>query len=225
MIAIWRELVLGLGLFWFGGAPVALAEPDEMPELTAEELEIAASFVTACGGALTQGGLIICEGEPGAEVFVDGIVYELDATGHAYVGIPRNAPNTFTMQTIPENPGIGVFTMVATIDPRHDEESVISGIDCDKIDARTDEQKAHAGRSWVKKQDAWKIFNTGIGASEGFLRPAEGIVSSPFGFIRKYVTPGCDTKIKPHFGYDIAAPTGAPIIAPASGTVILAEDD
>ena len=43
--------------------------------------------------------------------------------------------------------------------------------------------------------------------------------------MRKYVTEGCPTKERPHFGYDIAAPTGAPIIAPAAGIVTLAEDD
>jgi murein DD-endopeptidase MepM/ murein hydrolase activator NlpD len=111
------------------------------------------------------------------------------------------------------------------VSPRNDETAILRGIDCDKIDARTEEQKAHASRSWVKKQAGWKAFNPGRGALDGFIRPTEGPVSSPFGYVRKYVTEGCPTKERPHFGYDIAAPTGTPIIAPAGGVVTLAEDD
>jgi murein DD-endopeptidase MepM/ murein hydrolase activator NlpD len=49
-----------------------------------------------------------------------------------------------------------------------------------------------------------------------FIQPADGPYSSPFG-LRRYFN---EQPRKPHSGLDIAAPKGAPIIAPADGTVI-----
>ncbi|MEL7129544.1 MAG: M23 family metallopeptidase, partial [Pseudomonadota bacterium] len=122
-------------------------------------------------------------------------------------------------------PASAMTSFELPIAERRDDTSTLTGINCDKIDARTQEQKDHAARSWVKKQEGWENFNPGRGALDGFVRPAEGPVSSPFGFTRRYVTAGCPTKERPHFGYDIAAPVGAPVIAPAAGTVVLADDD
>ncbi len=49
-----------------------------------------------------------------------------------------------------------------------------------------------------------------------FISPAEGPYSSPFG-LRRFFNKQAR---RPHSGLDIAAPKGAPIVAPADGTVI-----
>lgn len=51
----------------------------------------------------------------------------------------------------------------------------------------------------------------------GFLKPAQGPISSPFGLKRFFN----DQPRRPHSGLDIAGPRGSNIIAPADGTVIL----
>ena len=56
---------------------------------------------------------------------------------------------------------------------------------------------------------------------EGFIRPAEGPVSGVYGSQR--ILNG--TPKQPHYGVDYAAPEGAPVIAPASGIVRLAQSD
>ena len=176
-----------------------------------------------CGGILTQGGLVICEGKPGTRFTLGQSTLVADEYGTAVFGLGRKAPSDILIRAT--GPGSMMTSYQLPIGPRRDETATLRGIDCDKIDARTEAQKAHASRSWVKKQAAWESINAGRGALDGFIRPSEGPVSSPFGYVRKYVTEGCPTKERPHFGYDIAAPTGTPILAPAGGVVTLAEDD
>ena len=53
-----------------------------------------------------------------------------------------------------------------------------------------------------------------------FIKPAEGVYSSPFG-LRRYFN---GQPRRPHSGLDIAAPTGTPVIAPAAGRIIEAGD-
>lgn len=52
---------------------------------------------------------------------------------------------------------------------------------------------------------------------QGFLKPAQGPTSSPFGLKRFFN----DQPRRPHSGLDIAGPRGSNIIAPADGTIIL----
>jgi len=218
-----KLLLLLLGYFFFvTNSEHALAPVDEQAlETPAYAPETAKPI--SCDGALTQGGLIICKGTPGTRFSLGATHLTADETGAVAFGLGRKAASSVTITAT--GPDSAMTSYELPIAPRNDETTTLKGIDCDKIDARTEEQKAHASRSWVKKQNGWKAFNSGRGALDGFIRPAEGPVSSPFGYVRKYVTEGCPTKERPHFGYDIAAPTGAPIIAPAAGVVTLAEDD
>ena len=89
---------------------------------------------------------------------------------------------------------------------------------------------AHASRSWVKKQDAFASFNTGPGALAGFIKPSDAPASSPFGPTRKYTGVSAVTgepceSTSVHRGYDMATPVGTDVVAPAPGTVILADPD
>ena len=212
-IALKLALVLG-AIFYFS----ALGQPVDHLDIAPVDAQ-----PVSCGGVLTQGGLIICEGQAGTRFKLGNTLLTADETGAVAFGIGRKAADKIVITAT--GPASAMTSYELPIAPRTDETATLNGIDCDKIDARTEEQKAHASRSWVKKQEGWKNFNSGRGGLDGFIRPAEGPVSSPFGYIRKYVTAGCPTKERPHFGYDIAAPTGAPIIAPAAGVVTLAEDD
>jgi murein DD-endopeptidase MepM/ murein hydrolase activator NlpD len=171
---------------------------------------------------------VLCKAAPGAVVRAQGLEVAADSDGWAMFGLRRDAPESLAV-SIRLASGETVERELA-ITARNDAFRVIRGLDCDKVDARTSEQKAHAARSWVKKQDAFAEFNDGAGALEGFLRPAQGRPSSPFGPARKYVGVSAETgepceKVSVHRGYDIAAPVGTPVIAPAAGKVILADPD
>lgn len=180
--------------------------------------------VADCGGVLVQGGLVICHGAPATEFTVAGITLPTDEAGSAQFGLATDAPSVIGWAH-----DSGAFGDL-TIAPRHDEYRVIEGFDCDKVDARSDAQKAHAARSWVEKQDAFASFNEGPGALTGFIKPSDAPTSSPFGPTRKYlgvskVTGKSCESTSVHRGYDMAAPVGTDVVAPAAGTVILANPD
>ncbi|MAP95348.1 MAG: peptidase M23 [Ponticaulis sp.] len=198
-----------------------------IPETPATVTETAVT--PSCkAGALTQGGLLLCHGEPGTLVRMNGsAVAKFDETGRASVGLQQHSPTSFTI-TLQEQ-GTTISEDI-TIAERNDEYRTLTGLDCDKVDARTQEQKDHAGRSWVKKQDAWVKFNDGPGFFDGAIKPAEGPTSSPFGPTRKYTgvskTSGesCEST-SVHRGQDFATPVGTPVVSPADGVIILADPD
>jgi murein DD-endopeptidase MepM/ murein hydrolase activator NlpD len=198
-----------------------LAAPMAGAETSAE---IVTPVQETCDGALTQGGLVICRGAPGTVFTVAGRKLTADASGSAQFGITTDAPSVIGWSS-----GSGAFGDLA-IAARHDDFRTIKGFDCDKVDARSEDQKAHAARSWVKKQEAFADFNDGPGALTGFIKPADMPASSPFGPTRKYIGVSkvtgepCES-VSVHRGYDMAAPVGTPIVAPAAGTVILADPD
>lgn len=184
-----------------------------------------------CAGAAKQSGLLVCSGP--AETSIDVIAPDgttvrsvtTDADGKVVIGLEQDEASELTLT--PRAPNIAPLTV--QIAPRKDDYRVIRGLDCDKVDARTEAQKQHAAESWVKKQDAFATFNHGPAASQGFIKPATGPTSSPFGPTRKYIGVGVDGKecesTSVHRGYDMAVPTGTPIVAPASGVVILSDPD
>ncbi len=79
----------------------------------------------------------------------------------------------------------------------------------------TDEDLKKINADKVEMTAAKSVW-TEKSADTNFILPAQGRISSLFGLKRFYN----DIPKKPHNGLDIAAKTGAPIIAPNAGTVI-----
>lgn len=204
-----------LGLVWLGLPVSDATEPQDI----------------RCDGQAVQGGLLLCEAAVGATLIVSGPDGENRRTvranddGVATIGLKRTETLNLSIATESGE----ALPLNVQLQSRTDPFRTIEGLDCDKVDARTEEQKAHAGRSWVKKQAAFQTFSAGNGARDGFLRPAEGRMSSPFGPARKYIGIGKDgqpcERTSVHYGYDIAIPIGTDIFAPAPGTVTLADPD
>jgi len=197
--------------------PPAASAPEETQEV------IPAEEAATCFGILKQGGLIICPAEPGSLVEFGGIQMIARETGTAQYGLSRTMPAEIEVR-------YGGTSARLAIEPREDEFRVVPGFDCDRIDARTPAQKAHAADSWAKKQTGFGSFNSGRGALDGFVLPSDAPPSSPFGPTRKYVgvskTSGkaCES-ISVHQGFDLATPVGTPVRAPAAGIVTLADPD
>lgn len=206
---------LFIGLFWAGGPAPVQAEP----------------VAISCTGQAVQGGLLLCQAPAGSTLTVSGPDGEarrnvpVNADGIATIGLRRNEETILRITSVEHSIPEQLFTLAERDDPFR----TIKGLDCDKVDARTEAQKAHASRSWIKKQAAFETFKSGRGARDGFIRPSKGPASSPFGPARKYIGVGKDGKpcerTSVHRGYDIAIPVGTEIVAPAAGTVTLADPD
>lgn len=184
-----------------------------------------------CRGQAVQGGLLFCSAPANSTLIVSGANGEsrrevpVGDDGIATIGLLRTETLDLYVSSKEHKAPRAVMALTARDDPFR----TIEGLDCDKVDARTEAQKAHAGRSWVTKQTAFKTFASGEGARNGFIRPSTGPMSSPFGPARKYIGVGkdgkpCD-KTSVHYGYDIAIPIGTEIAAPAAGTVTLGDND
>ncbi|MEQ9506190.1 MAG: M23 family metallopeptidase [Hyphomonas sp.] len=191
-----------------------LPEPDALARLPLAE---------ACDGILKQGGLIVCHGATGDAFRFGEVILTADETGAVQFGLARNAPASVTVES-------GGETLVLPIAARSDPSRTVPGLDCDKVDARTPAQKAHAADSWEKKQASFNALLEGRGALGGFAAPSAARASSPFGPERRYTgvskTSGkpCDS-LSVHQGLDFAAPPGSPVTASAAGTVTLADPD
>ena len=152
-----------IGLTWFG-----LPSP-----ATATEA------VIACSGQAMLGGLVFCEAPAGSTLSVSGSNGEalrevpVAEDGLATIGIRR----TEALELLITDKEGWAPKSTISLEKREDPFRTIKGLDCDKVDARTPDQKAHAGRSWVKKQDAFGTFHGGQGARAGLIRPSDGTSS------------------------------------------------
>ncbi|WP_233355262.1 M23 family metallopeptidase [Hirschia maritima] len=182
-----------------------------------------------CSKEAQQGGLIICQLPVGTEVSLEGVkVAIVGEAGIATIGLKQQQS---TPAIITWDDGIGKKgTIEVPVLPRKDEYREIQGFNCDKVDARTPEQKKHAGESWVKKVEAFANLNSPKSSIIAFSKPSDGPYSSPFGPTRKYIGVSkvtgkpCES-MSVHRGLDMAVPVGTELLAPMAGTVTLADPD
>lgn len=191
------------------------------------------SLTLHCAGAFTQGGVALCRTLPGARMFVDGVASgEADAQGWAVIGFPRDhdAHAQVTAQRAWDcaNGHASEVTLCPSVSasfdiaPREFDIQRVNGLPQDTV-TPTDPALLERIRSEAAlKARGFTSVAPLEGWLEGFIIPVEGgVVTGHWGNQR--VLNG--TPSTPHFGYDIAAPVGTPIHAPASGVVTLAEPD
>ncbi len=216
----WRDVLivfLTIGAQSYAGAQTSSVEIQPIKQVS-------------CAGIAIQSGLLTCTGSRGTKLTISSSndahsrTVLINDHERVAIGIKRDEAAKISIDWAGTQPPLE-FDITARDDPFR----TIEGLDCDKVDARTEAQKEHAGRSWVKKQNAFKSFHDGPGATTGFLSPADGPMSSPFGPARKYIGVGKDgepcEKTSIHRGYDIAIQIGTEISAPAAGTVTLGDPD
>lgn len=169
-------------------------------------------------GKLTQGGLVIGQTLPGATATLDGKPIVVDATGAFALGFDRDAKPAWTLSIAA--PGGATLTRRIAVAPRRYAVQHISGIAQRYVEPPPEVMQrlereyflVRKARAAMSEQPFWRT---------GFIWPAMGRISGVFGSQR--IING--KPLRPHYGLDIAAPTGTPIRAAAAGIVTLAEDD
>lgn len=227
-----RALIAALAL-----AACAVGEAPAQPETSAPAPPAAAAPSSPsldCAGAFTQGGVALCRTAPGARISVDGVASgQADASGWAVIGFTRehgaSARVTATIGGPPARVGVPgpipvVFDLerTFTIAPRQFDIQRVDGLPPQTVTPTDPAVLASIRREAALKRQGWDSFAEIEGFLDGFIIPVEGgRVSGTWGNQR--ILNGVPST--PHFGYDIAAPAGTPIRAPAAGVVTLAQPD
>lgn len=192
-------------------APVVAPAPAPMPAPTPIALD--------CAGALTQGGVVVCRTSPGASLFVDGVEQgNADSEGWAVLGFDRDSGAAATVEV--RGAG-GTKTQTLAVAPRQFSIQRVDGLPPETVTPTDPQVLARIARETEIKNKARESRAALHGYNDAFIWPTQGRMSGAWGNQR--VLNGVPRT--PHYGIDIAAPTGTPIKAPAAGVVALANPD
>jgi len=169
-------------------------------------------------GEAVQGGLIFGKTTPGSKVSLDGDAVQVSVNGQFVLGFGRDESGTRTLEV--QLPDGQLQSRALTISARDYNIERVDGLPPRTV--KPDPEAAERIRreaALVTSARARRDDRTDFDG--GFSWPARGRISGVYGSQRVLNgQPG-----RPHFGIDIAAPTGTPVYAPAAGIVSLTHDD
>ncbi|GMV61554.1 MAG: hypothetical protein AMXMBFR74_07230 [Parvibaculum sp.] len=169
-------------------------------------------------GNMVQGGLAVGRTVPGAQVSLDGMMLDVDADGVFAIGFDRDQKPAATLRVV--YPDGGTETRSLAVAQREWQIQRVEGVPQKYVSPPPEAMEAIA-RATKLKDEARKTRAGGSWFAQDFIWPATGPISGVFGSQRYYN----GEPRRPHYGVDVAAPTGTPIRAPAGGVVTLADTD
>jgi murein DD-endopeptidase MepM/ murein hydrolase activator NlpD len=198
----------------------AAGQADPMAALIEDSLASAGevSAPIQCTGVHRQGAALVCRTDPGAQVSLGDITVTSDELGWVVLGHDRDAAPETTLRVV--TAGGAVFEQSVTVEQREYNIQRIEGTP-PRFNNLSEEDLARSRREGRVKAAAYTSRWEGAGFAGGFEMPLEGVITGVYGSQRFY---NGDPR-RPHYGIDIAAPSGTDIIAPAGGVVTLANDD
>jgi hypothetical protein len=172
----------------------------------------------ALDGPVEQGALVVGHAAPGAKVMLDGTSLPVSPTGLFALGFDRDHGPKAKLEVV--SPDGTRETKELAIAPRAWAIQRIEHVAPALVNPPP-EAMARIRREIAEKAAARPRDTDEEWFAERFIWPARGVISGVFGSQRIY---NGEPK-NPHYGVDVAAPVGAPIVAPADGIVRLAEPD
>ena len=202
------------GLRWWGQAVIAMLLSGLVPAVLAEEACI------ALNGNPIQGGVLWGVASPSAKISFAGLSVPVMPDGSFLLGLGRDMPSTNQLEITQANH----CAQTVVVAQRNYSLQTITGVPQQTV-TPSEEHLARISneRAKVRRAKSRRLARSdGLRAVQnGFSWPVTGRISGVYGSQRIYNgTPGT-----PHYGVDVAQPTGTPIMAPASGEVTLAEPD
>ena len=168
-------------------------------------------------GSMEQGSLALASAPPGSIVALDGRPLQVTGDGHFVFGFAFDQTRAALVTVRYPDGGGDSRSLVPGV--RQYETQAVNGLPQETV-TPPPEVRARIAR------EAEEIFLARLTDSDGddFLSgldwPAPGILSGVFGSRR--IDNG--VPMAPHFGVDMAAPTGTPIRAPAEGRISISAD-
>lgn len=169
-------------------------------------------------GPLKQGGLVKGQVAPGTKVNFAGKAVRVSKSGEFLIGFHRDEPAEVSLKLV--YPDGVVETKTLNIEKRDYDIQRIDGLPPRKVTPIEKDLKRIRAETKLIKQ-ARKLDDDRDDYQTGFIWPTVGRISGVYGSQR--ILNGQPRR--PHFGIDIAAPTGAPVLAPADGVITLAHPD
>ena len=171
-------------------------------------------------GQLVQGGLIWGKVAPGSEVYLDGEALEVLADGTTFAGFGRDAGSTAELRVV----GADECRQTLPVNKREYNIQRVEGVPSRTVTPPKEQlDRIARERALVAAAKGQRIDRPDILSATlaGFVWPVQGPISGVYGSQRVYNgKPG-----SPHYGVDVAVPTGTLVNAPAPGVVTLAEGD
>jgi len=166
-----------------------------------------------------QGALLQGRADPGARVVVDGRSVRVSPEGLFLVGIGRDDRDPVRVAVTRVDGSHESATI--TPSPRDYAIQRIDGLPPSKVSPRSKKVWARIRRDGAAVKAARRTDDPRTDFVGEFIWPVVGPISGVYGSQR--VLNGKPRR--PHYGIDIAAPTGTPVKAPAAGVVTLAVAD
>ncbi|MEX2498196.1 MAG: M23 family metallopeptidase [Wenzhouxiangellaceae bacterium] len=169
-------------------------------------------------GEAVQGGLIVGRAPVDAEIELDGRPLQQASNGVFLVGFGRDetAPRRLLVRTGDGN----VHTRELTPRTREFDIQRIDGLPPEQV-TPDPEALQRIRREAVMVRQARERIDDRTDFADGFIWPTHGPITGVYGSQR--ILNG--EPRSPHWGVDVAAPVGTPVIAPAPGMITLAHPD
>jgi len=180
----------------------------------------AAADCISLAGNPTQGGLLWGQVAPGSRVTLDGQALDVLADGTTLFGFSRDAAASAELVVR----GAGECRQRLAVAAREYDIQRVEGVPEQTVSPSPEQlDRIAREQALVDAAKARRIVRPDIlQATLGAFRwPAQGPISGVYGSQRIYN----GEPRNPHFGVDVAVPTGTPVTAPAPGIVTLAEPD
>ncbi|SHG98088.1 M23 family metallopeptidase [Ferrimonas marina] len=168
-------------------------------------------------GELTQGSLIRGQTQPGDSVSLNGEALPVTEQGAFVFGFGRDAELQHELVILRDGES---ESHALTLKPRDYDIQRIEGI-ARNIMQPSPEAQARAAEDAEQAYLARERFEPRLDWQQDFIWPLTGRITGVYGSQRIFN----GEPRNPHYGIDIAAPTGTPVVAPADGVVTLAVPD
>ncbi|MDN7126494.1 M23 family metallopeptidase [Pseudidiomarina sp. 1APR75-33.1] len=203
-----RKLSFGLLLTVFGcfAASSAISQANETQPL----LELT--------GARTAGALMIAKTDPSYQVALNGEALAVSDNGIVVFGFERDSEGVQEL-TLTLADGRQV-TQQLELEPRSYVIDRVEGVPQRTV-TPDPEQVARARKEAAAVWQARQTFSTRQDFLQPIIEPAQGRISGVYGSQRIFN----GEPRNPHYGLDVAAPTGTPVKVVWSGKVVFADDD